>query len=192
MGRKLYLGLIGTLVTSACFAWADVPTAVLPPLKPEVATPPSAAPVEAPTAVPVEVTSDDPRVAEMLTWKLPHGGYMMRMRQRIIDADKAGNKALSARVLDVYEPIALKYKLDVPDASKRHKVSKDTLMSRIAAAGKLADAQTIYASQSDVEKFAWDSYQWFWSDNQQIIGFSQVLGLDPKVILAVDPQMTIP
>jgi hypothetical protein len=49
------------------------------------------------------------KMAEMLTWKEPHGGYMLRLRQRIIDADRRGDIELRDRLLAIYEAWAAKY-----------------------------------------------------------------------------------
>jgi hypothetical protein len=78
--------------------------------------------------------------------------------------------------------------LSAPPASK-WKVSKDTIISRIAAANKLTEAAAIYAAQSDAEKFAWDGYSWFWSDNQTLATYAQVLGISVSVLLARDPEL---
>ena len=73
--------------------------------------------------------------------------------------------------------------LSAPPVS-RHKVQKDTLIQRIAEAGKVAEAAALYASQSDADKFVWDGSAWFWDDNPAIIAMAQALGLDPDVVLA--------
>lgn len=78
--------------------------------------------------------------------------------------------------------------LAAPPAA-RHKISKDTIIQRIAAANKVADAAALYAAQSDADKFLWDGSSWFWSDNQSIIGFAGALGLDPAAVLARDPEL---
>jgi hypothetical protein len=75
--------------------------------------------------------------------------------------------------------------LSAPPA-RRYKVSKDTIISRIAAAGKLAEAAAIYASQSDAQKFAWDGYAWFWSDNAELAAYAAALEVPVEALLARD------
>ena len=75
--------------------------------------------------------------------------------------------------------------LSAPPA-QRYKVSKDAIISRIAAAGKLAEAAAIYASQSDAQKFAWDGYAWFWSDNAELAAYAAALEVPVEALLARD------
>jgi hypothetical protein len=60
------------------------------------------------------------------------------------------------------------------------------IISRIAAAGKLAEAAAIYASQSDAQKFAWDGYAWFWSDNAELTAYAAALEVPVEALLARD------
>ena len=173
----------------------DLPPAeimIIPPLKSDAVAPvveAAAPPAANPSATP---TSTEPRMIEMLSWREPHGGYMTRMRQRIIEADKKGDLELRDKLLSIYEITAKKHKLDIiePEVdSTRYKISKDTLMSRIAAAGKLAEAEAIYASKTAVEKFAWDGYSWFWSDNPILTDYAKILKIEPSVLLARDSNI---
>jgi hypothetical protein len=75
--------------------------------------------------------------------------------------------------------------LSAPPA-QRYKVSKDAIISRIAAAGKLTEAAAIYASQSDAQKFAWDGYAWFWSDNAELAAYAAALEVPVEALLARD------
>lgn len=68
----------------------------------------------------------------------------------------------------------------------RWRVNKDTLITRITDAGKLADARTLYGSQNAANKFDFDQMCWCWNTNVKIRGFVTELGLDPDVILARD------
>jgi hypothetical protein len=70
-----------------------------------------------------------------------------------------------------------------------HRVSKDTIVSRISSAGKVVDLMTLIAALSPEQKFLWDNYSWFNSDNQIVVQMCQQIGLDPAVILAVDPYI---
>ena len=66
------------------------------------------------------------------------------------------------------------------------RMSKDTLITRITDAGKLAAARTLYGSQNAANKFDFDQMGWCWNTNAKIRGFVAALGLDPDVILARD------
>lgn len=70
-----------------------------------------------------------------------------------------------------------------------HRVSKDTIVSRISSAGKVGDLMTLIAGLSPEQQFLWDNYSWFNSDNQIVVQMCQQIGLDPAVILAVDPYI---
>jgi hypothetical protein len=48
---------------------------------------------------------------------------------------------------------------------------------------------TLIAALSPEQKFLWDNYSWFNSDNQIVVQMCQQIGLDPAVILAVDPYI---
>jgi hypothetical protein len=71
----------------------------------------------------------------------------------------------------------------------RYKVSKDAIVSRIAASGKLAEAAAIYASQTDAQKFAWDGYAWFWNDNADLIAYADAVGIPASALLARDSSV---
>ena len=70
-----------------------------------------------------------------------------------------------------------------------HRVSKDTIVSRVNDANKVPDLMTLLASLPADQKFLWDNFAWFWSTNPTIIGMCQQLGLDPAVVLAPDPYL---
>jgi hypothetical protein len=63
------------------------------------------------------------------------------------------------------------------------------MIERIKAAGKLAQARTIYAAQSAADQFDFDQMAWFWNTNARMIGFVQALGLNADEILAPDPYL---
>lgn len=68
-----------------------------------------------------------------------------------------------------------------------YRVSKDTIVSRVDAAGKLTDLMAMIASLTAEQQFLWDNYAWFWNDNPTVNAMCVQLGLDPAVILAPDP-----
>jgi hypothetical protein len=76
-----------------------------------------------------------------------------------------------------------------PTVPQPHRVSKDTIVSRISSAGKVADLMALIAGLSPEQQFLWDNYSWFNSDNQIVVQMCQQIGLDPAVILAVDPYI---
>ena len=104
MGSTIRIGvtiLIG-LVTGAVAEDASQ-GATVPKVEPVQMPPPQEVKTPAPAT---DVVS---KMAEMLTWKEPHGGYMLRLRQRIIDADRRGDIELRDRLLRTYEAWAAKY-----------------------------------------------------------------------------------
>ena len=70
-----------------------------------------------------------------------------------------------------------------------HRVSKDTVTSRVVDANKLNDLMALIASLPAEQQFLWTNFAWFWSDNQTIVSMCQQLGLDPLIILAEDPYI---
>lgn len=71
-----------------------------------------------------------------------------------------------------------------------YRVSKDTICSRVLAAGKLPDLMTLIAGLPPEQQFLWDNYAWFWNNNPTVNAMCAQLGLDPAVILAPDPYLT--
>lgn len=71
-----------------------------------------------------------------------------------------------------------------------YRVSKDTICSRVLAAGKLPDLMTLIDGLPPEEQFLWTNYAWFWSNNPTVNAMCAQLGLDPAVILAPDPYLT--
>jgi hypothetical protein len=71
-----------------------------------------------------------------------------------------------------------------------YRVSKDTIVSRVNDAGKVADLMTVIAGLPPEQQFLWTNYAWFWNNNPTAIAICQQLGLDPAVILAPDPYLT--
>lgn len=72
---------------------------------------------------------------------------------------------------------------------ERWRVSKDTLLVRVEAAGKLAEVIAAIDAMPADEQFLWTNFAWFWSDNERIRAMCQVLGLDPEVIMAEDDYL---
>jgi hypothetical protein len=70
-----------------------------------------------------------------------------------------------------------------------HRVSKDTITSRILQANKLNDLILLIDSLPTDQKFLWNNFSWFWSNNQTIISMCQQIGLDPNTILEKDPYI---
>jgi hypothetical protein len=71
-----------------------------------------------------------------------------------------------------------------------YRVSKDTIVSRVLAAGKLNDLIALTDSLPADQAYLWNNFAWFWDTNPTIIAMCQQLGLDPAVILAPDPYLT--
>jgi hypothetical protein len=71
-----------------------------------------------------------------------------------------------------------------------YRVSKDTITSRVLAAGKIPDLMAVIASLNAEEQFLWTNYAWFWNNNPTALAICAQLGLDPAVILAPDPYLT--
>lgn len=72
------------------------------------------------------------------------------------------------------------------DSPPRWRVSKDTMLVRVEAAGKVAEVMGLIAALPESERFLFTNFAWFWSDNARIIAMCQAVGLDPEVILAED------
>lgn len=73
-----------------------------------------------------------------------------------------------------------------PPTPEPHRVSKDTMLVRVEAAGKVAEVMGLIAALPADEQFLFSNFAWFWSDNARIIAMCQAVGLDPEVILAED------
>lgn len=71
-----------------------------------------------------------------------------------------------------------------------HRVSKDTIVSRVNEAGKLNDLIVAINTLPVDKSFMWTHFAWFWSNNPTIVGMCQSLGLDPLQILATDPYLS--
>jgi hypothetical protein len=71
-----------------------------------------------------------------------------------------------------------------------YRVSKDTITSRVLAAGKIPDLMAVIASLNAEEQFLWTNYAWFWNNNPTALAICAQLGLDPAVILAPDHYLT--
>lgn len=70
-----------------------------------------------------------------------------------------------------------------------YRVSKDTIVSRILEANKINDLITTVGGLPADQKFLWDNFAWFWSDNSTVIALANQINLDPNVILAEDPYL---
>lgn len=69
---------------------------------------------------------------------------------------------------------------------ERWRVSKDTMLGRVEAAGMVAQVMAAIANMPAETQFLFTNYAWFWSDNAQIVAMCQAFGLDPAVVLAPD------
>jgi hypothetical protein len=69
---------------------------------------------------------------------------------------------------------------------ERWRVSKDTMLGRVEAAGMIPATMAAISSMPPETQFLWTNYAWFWSDNPQIVAMCSALGLDPAIILAPD------
>ena len=73
-----------------------------------------------------------------------------------------------------------------PPTPEPHRVSKDTLLVRVEAAGKVAEVMAAIGALPESDRFLFTNFAWFWSNNPRIVGMCQALGLDPDEILAPD------
>ena len=80
--------------------------------------------------------------------------------------------------ISTYEPPA--------DSPPAWRVSKDTMLVRVEAAGKVAEVMGLIAALPQDEQFLFSNFAWFWSDNARIRAMCAAVGLDPDVILAED------
>jgi len=71
-----------------------------------------------------------------------------------------------------------------------YRVSKDTITSRVLAAGKIPELMAVIDGLPAEQQFLWTNYAWFWNTNQTAIAICAQLGLDPAVILAPDPYLS--
>jgi hypothetical protein len=72
-------------------------------------------------------------------------------------------------------------------AAAPHRVLKDTIVLRVKAAGKLSEFMAMVESMPAAERFEYDQYSWFSSDNPQMRVGLQAIGLSPDSILSPDP-----
>jgi len=88
---------------------------------------------------------------------------------------------------DVHAPGATITAIDMPTPEpERWRVSKDTMLGRVEAAGMIPAAMAAIGSMPEQTQFLWTNFAWFWSDNAQLVAMCNALGLDPAVILARD------
>jgi len=73
-----------------------------------------------------------------------------------------------------------------PPTPPRHRVSKDTMLVRVEAAGKVAEVMGLIAALPQDEQFLFSNFAWFWSDNARIRAMCAAVGLDAEVLLAED------
>jgi len=66
------------------------------------------------------------------------------------------------------------------------RVSKDTMVARIVAAGALPKVMAVMSQQPADKQFVFLHSAWFHSDNAELRGLCSALGMDPDVILARD------
>lgn len=77
----------------------------------------------------------------------------------------------------------------LPPLAGPHRVSKDTIVARVEAAGALPAVMAALAAQSPEQQFVWTHSGWFWSTNETLRGLCAALGLDPAAILGPDPYL---
>ena len=70
-----------------------------------------------------------------------------------------------------------------------YRVSKDTIISRVLAAGALQAVIAVLSAQSDEQKFLWENSAWFWNNNPTLNAICAQLNLDADEILSQDPYM---
>lgn len=70
-----------------------------------------------------------------------------------------------------------------------YRVSKDTITDRIFNAGKLPDLISLISTLPTEQKFLWENYSWFWSNNETVRSMATQIGLNPDEILAPDPYI---
>jgi hypothetical protein len=76
-----------------------------------------------------------------------------------------------------------------PEPPQPWRVSKDTLISRVLAAGALPHVMAALASQTAEQQFVFAQSAWFWSNNATLRGLCAALGLNADEILAPDPYL---
>lgn len=67
-----------------------------------------------------------------------------------------------------------------------HSVRKDIILMRILAAGKVAEAMQVVENLTPENKFLFNNFDSFSSDNEMVRGFITQIGLDPDVILEAE------
>jgi hypothetical protein len=79
--------------------------------------------------------------------------------------------------------------LEVRDGGKTYpfRVLKDTLVQRLKAKGKLKGLAKLLSQLPEDQQFEFDHSIWFSSESPEISGALEMLGEDPKEILAFDP-----
>jgi hypothetical protein len=82
--------------------------------------------------------------------------------------------------------VALGLETDTPAVWR---VSKDTLIGRVLAAGALPQVMAALAAQSEEQQFVFAQSAWFWSTNPTLRGLCGALGLNADEILAPDPYL---
>lgn len=105
-------------------------------------------------------------------------GHFEFAKQADAEAWRDAN-APTATIEEVVETIA---EPEVP----RWRVSKDTLLVRVEAAGKVAEVMAAIGALPESERFLFTNFAWFWSNNPRIVAMCEALGLDPDEILSPD------
>jgi len=72
------------------------------------------------------------------------------------------------------------------------RVSKDTIMTRLDAVGKLAAAKTLLEAQTPLDQYRFNHAAWFWNTNARLRGLCAhaSIALDPAAVLAPDEFLT--
>jgi hypothetical protein len=71
------------------------------------------------------------------------------------------------------------------------RVSKDTIIGRVLAEGKLPQVMASLAAQPQEDQFVWANSAWFWSNNVTLRGLCAhpAISLDADAVLAPDPYL---
>lgn len=129
------------------------------------------------------VAADDPRVSDGYP-----AGYPETVKPLTADAVAEHTEMTQAEVdaLKAQHAAALEAYNTRP---RPWRVSKDTLISRVLAAGKLPQVMAALASQTAEQQFVFEHSAWFWSSNATLRALCAAPGLDmdPDEILARDP-----
>lgn len=126
------------------------------------------------------VPADDPRVVDGYP-----AGYPEQVKPLVMGAIAKHTEMTQSEVVELRaehaEALAAYIARPQP-----WRVSKDTLIGRVIAEGRLDDVMTALAAQTPAQQFAFTHSAWFWSNNETLRGLCADLEMDADVILARD------